>query len=79
MPKPVSRCHWPIAGSKKKKQERVDDKDEASSVSSESSSSSMSAGSRKQKKSQDKAPLAPSDAKAKNIGDDEASESFFIG
>ena len=45
-------------------------------VSSASSSSSMSAGARKQKKSQDKVPLAPSEVEAKDVGDDEESESL---
>ena len=36
----------------------------------------MSAGARKQKKSQDKVTVAPSEMKAKDVGDDEASESL---
>ena len=58
-----------IAEANKKKEERVDDIDDASSVSSVTSSSSMSAGSRKQKTSQDNVPMAPSEVKAKDVGD----------
>ena len=38
----------------------------------------MSAGARKQKKAQDKVPLAPSAVEAKDVGDDEESESSTV-
>ena len=38
----------------------------------------MSAGARKQKTSQDKVPMAPSEVEAKDVGDDEESESSTV-
>ena len=70
------KSEGPVTEAKKKKEEHVRNKDDASSVTSASSSSSMSAGARKQKKSQDKVPLSPSEVKAKDVGDYEASQSL---
>ena len=47
-------------------------------VSSASSSSSMSAGAKEQKKSQDKVSLASSAVEAKDVGNDEESESSSL-